>query len=191
MDDAKRAGEVVQRTHTMLKRHSIDQTLQDLKELAQGAIAVISSYAMIRRVDVDASLETVGPVLGHGVQIHQVITNLLVNAVDAIAPDESRSGRVEVKLRTDPANRNVVLSVRDNGVGIKPDAVERVFDAYYTTKPKGLGMGLSIARAIVDSHGGKLWMEPNADRGVTFFVSLPVHGKESHHEYRIADRPGG
>jgi len=176
INDARRAGEVVQRTHSMLKRHSIDHTLQDLKQLAEGAMTLTGSYAMIRRIQIDSSIETVAPVLGHAVQIHQVITNLLVNAMDSITSDQTPSGHVELSLRTDQASGRALLSVRDNGIGIKPEAAERVFEPYYTTKPNGLGMGLSIARAIVDAHGGTLWMEPNVDRGVTFFLSLPVHG---------------
>jgi signal transduction histidine kinase len=174
INDAKRAGEVVQRTHAMLKRHSIDHTLQDLKQLAQGAITLTGSYAMIRHIQVDSSIESVAPVLGHAVQIHQVITNLLVNAMDSIATDQSTPGRVVLSLRSDEATGRALLSVHDNGIGIKPEAAERIFEPYFTTKPTGLGMGLSIARAIVDAHGGTLWMEPNADRGVTFFMSLPV-----------------
>jgi C4-dicarboxylate-specific signal transduction histidine kinase len=145
---------------------------------------------MICHVQFDMSLETVPPVLGHGVQIQQVMTNLLTNALDAIGPDQSPPGRVQLSLRFDEKAARVVVRVQDNGMGVAPEVALHIFDPFYTTKSKGLGMGLSISRAIIGAHGGTLWMEPNAERGATFCFSLPTQ-KENHNDQRRADRAGG
>jgi nitrogen-specific signal transduction histidine kinase len=168
IQDAKRAGEVVARSHTMLKRHSVEHTPQDLRRLAEGVRSVAGNYAMIRRVQFDMSVETVPPVLGHGVQIQQVMTNLLTNALDAIGPDQSPPGRVQLSLRFDEKAARVVVRVQDNGMGVAPE----------------------VSRAIIKAHGGTLWMEPNAQRGATFCFSLPIQ-KENHNDQRRADRAGG
>jgi signal transduction histidine kinase len=178
IEDAKRGGEVVARSHSMLKRHSVDYTPQNMMQLIEGVRMVVASYALIRHVHLGMTLVDVPPVLGHGVQIQQVITNLLVNAIDAIGSDQALPGRVDLSLHLDTSADQVIVRVSDNGVGIPADVAAQIFEPFFTTKPKGLGMGLSIARAIVESHGGMLWMEPNPDRGVTFSLSLPAHNED-------------
>ena len=116
--------------------------------------------------------EGLAPVEGDRVQLQQVILNLILNAAEAMsAVDE---GARELLISTGRSRTNgVLIAVRDSGPGIDPDHIERVFDAFYTTKSSGVGMGLSICRSIIDAHGGRLWADANEPRGVVFQVSLP------------------
>ena len=112
------------------------------------------------------------PVYGDRVQLQEVVLNLILNAVEAMsAVDE---GVRELLLTTEQSPTNGVLAtVRDSGPGIDPDHIERVFDAFYTTKSSGVGMGLSICRSIIDAHGGRLWADANEPRGAVFQFTLP------------------
>jgi signal transduction histidine kinase len=116
------------------------------------------------------------PVQGDRVQLQQVILNLVLNAVEAVGAVEA--GPRELLISTEPTEANgVLVAVRDSGPGIDPEHVERVFEAFYTTKSSGVGMGLSICRSIIDAHGGRLWAEANEPRGAVFQFTLP--GAES------------
>jgi len=116
--------------------------------------------------------EGLAPVEGDRVQLQQVILNLILNAAEAMsAVDE---GARELLISTGRSRTNgVLIAVRDSGPGIDPDHIERVFDAFYTTKSSGVGMGLSICRSIVDAHGGRLWADANEPRGAIFQFTLP------------------
>jgi signal transduction histidine kinase len=122
------------------------------------------------RIDLDPSLP---PVNGDRVQLQQVVLNLVINAIEAMASDdcENRELRV-VSRRKEP--ETALVAVRDSGVGIGQQSFEEISEAFFTTKPHGMGMGLSISRSIVGSHGGRLWAEPNADGGATFQFTLPI-----------------
>jgi two-component system sensor kinase FixL len=111
-------------------------------------------------------------VLGDPIQIEQVVLNLLRNAIDAMA---SMRGRRELHVRIAAVGDDAVqLTVRDTGPGMAPPIAERVFDPFFSTKPSGLGMGLSISRSIVEAHQGRLTLAPNNDGGMTFRVALPI-----------------
>jgi signal transduction histidine kinase len=113
------------------------------------------------------------PVQGDRIQVQQVILNLVLNAVEAMSSVET--GPRELLISTGQTEANVLLvAVRDSGPGIDPGHVERVFDAFYTTKSSGVGMGLSICRSIIDAHGGRLWVGANEPRGAVFQFTLPV-----------------
>ena len=122
--------------------------------------------------------EGLAPVEGDRVQLQQVVLNLILNAVEAMsAVDE---GARELLISTGPSRTNGVLAaVRDSGPGINPEHIERVFDAFYTTKPSGVGMGLSICRSIIDSHGGRLWADANEPSGAAFQFTLPSPERSS------------
>jgi signal transduction histidine kinase len=113
---------------------------------------------------------------GDRVQLQQVLLNLLMNGMDAMA--EVEQGRRELKLATSCKDDQVLVAVRDCGVGIKPENVEQVFKAFHTTKSNGMGMGLAISRSIIMSHGGRLWAEPNHGPGATFKFTLPARQEE-------------
>ena len=111
------------------------------------------------------------PIHGDRVQLQQVILNLILNAVEAMGSVEA--GPRELLISTKQDHTGVLVAVRDSGPGIDPEHLERVFEAFYTTKSSGVGMGLSICRSIIDAHGGRLWAEANEPRGAVFQFTLP------------------
>ena len=117
--------------------------------------------------------------------MQQVILNLALNAVEAMSSVEA--GPRELLISTEQTQGNgVLVTVRDFGPGIDPEHLERIFEAFYTTKPGGLGIGLSICRSIVEAHGGRLWATPNEPRGAVFRVMLPI-GEKSLAEPELSD----
>jgi signal transduction histidine kinase len=112
------------------------------------------------------------PVLGDHIQLQQVLLNLILNAAEAMSSVED--GRRELLLITEQDQAAALVAVRDSGPGIDPAHLGQVFDAFYTTKSSGTGMGLSICRSIIDAHGGKLWAEANEPRGAAFQFTLPA-----------------
>jgi two-component system sensor kinase FixL len=111
------------------------------------------------------------------VQLQQVLLNLLLNAFDAVKDCSVNEREIEVRASCDDA-RTVTVAVRDGGVGLGMDQLDKIFQPFYTTKPNGLGMGLSISRSIIESHGGRLWAENNPDRGATFCFTVPTEKSE-------------
>ena len=110
---------------------------------------------------------------GDRVQLQQVLLNLIMNAIEAMSGVHDRPRELTIVSRQDGAN-GVVVEVRDSGTGLDPERAERVFEAFYTTKAEGIGIGLSISRSIVEAHGGRLWATPNEPHGAVFRFSLPV-----------------
>jgi signal transduction histidine kinase len=112
------------------------------------------------------------PVAGDRIQLQQVMLNFILNAVEAMS--ESSEIRRELLIRTDRDNTGgVVVSVQDSGPGLKTESLDRLFDAFYTTKPNGMGMGLSICRSIIEAHGGRVWATPSLPQGAAFHFTLP------------------
>jgi C4-dicarboxylate-specific signal transduction histidine kinase len=109
--------------------------------------------------------------MGERVQLQQVVMNLMLNGIDAM---KDTSGPHELTIASGADNARLVISVRDTGAGLLPEHVDQIFNAFFTTKDHGIGMGLPISRSIVESHGGRLWVTANAGRGATFQVSLPA-----------------
>ena len=112
------------------------------------------------------------PIHGDRVQLQQVVLNLILNAVEAMGSGEAEPR--ELLISTEQDHTGVLVAVRDSGPGIDPAHFERVFKSFYTTKPSGTGMGLSICRSIIDAHGGRLWAEANEPRGTIFQFTLPA-----------------
>jgi signal transduction histidine kinase len=117
------------------------------------------------------------PVLGDRIQLQQVLLNLILNAAEAMGSVEE--GPRELVISTEQNHAGALVAVRDSGPGIDPAHLDRVFDAFYTTKSSGTGMGLSICRSIIDAHGGKLWAEANEPRGAVFQFTLPAAQEDS------------
>src|SRR6185503_17836905 len=113
------------------------------------------------------------PVRGDRVQLQQVILNLIINGLEAIAKNKNGERELSISSGTDESNA-VTVAVRDTGEGLDPANLERVFDAFFTTKADGMGMGLAISRTIIESHGGRLWATSNSSRGAVFQFTLPV-----------------
>ena len=110
--------------------------------------------------------------LGDRVQLQQVIINLLINAIQAMAPVTDRPRELLIRSRTHEAGQ-VLVEVQDSGIGIEPENLDRLFSTFFTTKPDGMGMGLSICRSIIEAHGGQVWVSRNAGPGITFQFTLP------------------
>jgi signal transduction histidine kinase len=145
----------------------INGAIRDVIELTRGE-------AVKNSVSVQAHLADGLPLIeGDRVQLQQVILNLIINAVDAMSGVNEGARELLVstgKARTD----GVLVAVQDSGPGLEPAALEHLFEAFYTTKPCGLGLGLSICRSIIEAHGGRLWASPNAPRGAVFQFTVPA-----------------
>ena len=174
--DCQRAGDVLSRIKAMLKRESIERTKCDLNAIIAGTLPLVRSQFESKGVTLTTDLAQELPsVLGDPVQLQQVLINLLLNAADACRTLEMDRRRVVVSTMRQRRTEQSwsIASVADTGKGITAEVRTRIFDAFYTTKPEGLGMGLSISRSIVQSHRGELTVEPNLPHGTTFAVGLP------------------
>jgi signal transduction histidine kinase len=141
-------------------------------------VALASRAAALRGVAMDTEIPPDVPlVIGDLVQLEQVLLNLVVNAMDAMSDVDSSERRVELRatVDADDGHRSVTIRVADRGVGLKPEDLPRLFEAFHTTKPHGIGLGLAISRSIVESHGGRLAADAVA-RGASFSFTLPAHG---------------
>jgi signal transduction histidine kinase len=122
------------------------------------------------RTELAASLP---PVQGDRVQLQQVILNLVINGIEATKEVVDRPRELRIRSRPHEAG-TVLVTVQDNGIGLKPESLERLFEAFYTTKAEGMGIGLSISRSIIEAHGGRLWPSANDEHGATFQFTLPA-----------------
>jgi signal transduction histidine kinase len=115
------------------------------------------------------------PVRGDRIQLQQIVLNLIMNAVEAMG-DASEGSRDLLISTAEDVSNGVLVAVRDSGPGLSPESLERLFDPFYTTKPGGMGMGLSICRSIIEAHGGRIWATANVPKGASFHFSLPAPG---------------
>jgi PAS domain S-box-containing protein len=176
--DGNRAAEVVKRLRALFGKKAATRETVDLNDAAREVVALSSSDLKRARVLVQADLaDGLPPVTGNRVQLQQVILNLLRNASDAMSDVDDRPRRLLIKTQRDADDR-VRLAVQDTGVGFDPDAAERLFESFFTTKNSGMGIGLSVSRSIIESHRGRLWMEPNEGPGVTFSFSIPRQSEQ-------------
>ena len=141
---------------------------------------IVLARSAVNRNGVSAQVnlaERLLAVQGDRVQLQQVVMNLILNAVEAMDTVEVEAR--ELSISTEQTLTGVLVAVRDSGPGIGPENRERVFEAFFTTKPNGMGMGLSICRTIIDAHGGQLWADANEPRGAVFQFTLPGAGESS------------
>jgi PAS domain S-box-containing protein len=185
--DADRAGEIVDRIRDHIKkapprkeRFDINRAINDVIDLARSAITKNGVSVQTRLT------EGALPVHGDRVQVQQVLLNLILNAAEAIGSVEPTERALLISTEKNHAN-GVIVAVSDSGPGIHPQHLERVFEAFYTTKSSGVGMGLSICRSIIDAHGGRLWAEANEPRGAVFQFTLP--GAQETHEFSLGGSP--
>jgi PAS domain S-box-containing protein len=169
--DGNRAGDVVSRMRALLKKASTTKERLDINQAIQEVVVLTQSEVQKNRVALRMDLAAnLPPVMGDRVQIQQVALNLMLNAIEAMRTVEEHER--DLVISTQSEGDEIRVMVRDAGIGFDPLSVDRIFDAFHTTKPGGLGMGLSISRSIVESHGGRLWANTNQGRGVTFQFSL-------------------
>ena len=171
--DDLRASEVVRRVRELVRPHELERRPLDLNEVTAGVLQLVGAEAARRGVVVQAKLAPTLPAVQAGrIHLQQVLLNLLLNAVDAMADTPESQRRLAV--RTAHVAGGVEVSVTDAGHGIVPEQLPRLFDSFFTTKKDGMGMGLSIARSIVEAHGGRIWAENNPGGGATFRFTLPA-----------------
>jgi PAS domain S-box-containing protein len=178
MDDTDRAGAIIDRIRDHIKKAPPRKDRFDLNEAINEVIVLARGEITKNRVSVDTHLmETALPVQGDRVQLQQVVLNLILNAVEAMG--SVQEGPRELSISTEQTQANgFLVTVRDTGPGIDPENIERVFEAFYTTKSSGVGMGLSICRSIIEAHGGRLWADANEPRGAVFQFTVPSVEKE-------------
>jgi C4-dicarboxylate-specific signal transduction histidine kinase len=165
--DTDRAGDMIDRMRDHIKKTPPRKEQFDLNEAINEVIALGRSAVVKNGVSVQTRLsEGLFPVHGDRVQLQQVVLNLLLNAVEAMGSVEAKPR--DLWISTEHDHTGVLVAVRDSGPGLDPAHLERVFDAFYTTKSSGMGMGLSICRSIIEAHGGRLWAEANEPRGAIF-----------------------
>ena len=173
--DGKRAGEVMARIRTILKKTEPEKEPVNINRAIRDVISVVRDEAVRNDVNLGLDLTEVLPsVWGDRVQIQQVILNLIMNGIEAAAKQSERPRQILIRSSPDRSER-VLISVHDSGIGIDAQDVERIFDAFYTTKAHGLGMGLAISRSIIEEHGGQLWATPNDGLGTIFQFTLPTY----------------
>lgn len=174
-DAGTRAGDVISRIRALLKKSHPETAPLDLGDLVREVLALTRSELSSKRVSVQTDLPSALPrVLGDRVQLQQVILNLILNAIEAMADITDRPRVLLIRSQIHQSG-DIQAAVLDSGAGFDPQSQDRVFDAFFTTKPNGMGMGLSISRSIIEAHGGRLWASPNPDFGVTMYFTLPPY----------------
>jgi signal transduction histidine kinase len=176
--DATRAAEVISRVRLLFRKGTPQHESVDVNEVIREIIVLLRGEAARYSVSVRTELATDLPrVMGDPVQLQQVFMNLMLNGIDAMK-DMNAGGNLTIRSQTQ--NGQLLISVSDTGVGLPPKQPDQIFNAFFTTKLHGTGMGLSISRSIVESHGGRLWAAANTPRGAIFHLSLPT--KDEAHE---------
>ena len=171
--DGNRASDVVTRLRALFSKKELTLESLDLNQAAREVIALSSNELQRNRVVLQSELpDDLPPVKGDRVQLQQVILNLLRNASDAMVAVDDRPRQLMIRTERDPGDR-VRLTVKDAGEGFDSRTVDKLFEAFYTTKPSGMGIGLSVSRSIIESHHGRIWAEPNDGPGATFAFAIP------------------
>ena len=174
LESGVRAGDVIDRIRALVKKTPPRKDSLEINEVVLEVIALARGEMAKNGVSVQTQLaESLPAIHGDRVQLQQVILNLLINAIEAMSG--TSEGSRELLISTARTDSGVLVAVRDSGPGLTPESVERLFEAFYTTKPGGLGMGLSICRSIIEGHQGRLWATANAPQGAVFHFTLPTY----------------
>jgi len=175
--DDQRACEVIDRIRALLRREEVAMVTLNVRNLLDDVSTLLRPDAALRHITLEVGVAASVPAIrGDQVQVQQVLLNLILNAMDSLEGLVDRPRSVTVTARHDGTATTVEFSVADTGRGIDAEHAARIFDPFFTTKAQGIGMGLSISRNIVETHGGRLWAEANAAGGATFRFTLPIAG---------------
>ena len=170
--DAARAAEIISRVRSLFKKGSQQRELVDLNEVIRGMIGLLRGEAARHSVSVLTELsEDLPQIMGDRVQLQQLLMNLMINGIEAMENVDAPRQLVVKSERAE--DKQPMVSVSDTGMGLPPQQADQIFNAFFTTKPDGTGMGLRISRSIVESHGGRLWAADNSPRGASFHLTLP------------------
>src|SRR3984957_7235880 len=171
--DVKRTAEIMTRIRQLFKKGSSQREVVDVNEIIREMIVLlhgeITRYNILVGTDLTADIPQV---TADRVQLQQVLMNLMINGIEAMK-DADRTRELAIKSRRADTDQ-VLVSVNDTGIGLPRKQMEKIFNAFFTTKPHGTGMGLRISRSIIESHGGKLWAADNSPRGASFNFTLPI-----------------
>jgi len=175
--DDQRAAEVIQRLRSLLKKSTPEMKPLDVNNLINETVMLIATDATVRNDTLKIELEDNLPLIrGDRIQLQQVVLNLISNSFDAL---EGSQGIREILIRTKRLdNDRIMVEVKDSGCGIPPQNISKLFTHFFTSKPDGLGMGLSISRSIIEAHGGRLDVNNNPGSGATFYFTIPVNKKD-------------
>jgi signal transduction histidine kinase len=174
IDDGNRASEVIRRVRALANKTSLEKVPLDVNDVVRETIPLVRreliSHQVLLRMELAPALPMI---LGDRVQLQQVIINLIMNGIEAMQSVTDRPRELVIRSRQDETQQ-VLVSVADCGVGISAENADRLFNAFFTTKSGGMGMGLSICRSIIETHNGRLWATANLPHGATFQFILPV-----------------
>ena len=176
--DSKRAAEIISRVRLLFKKGTSQRQFVDVNEIIREMIVLLrgetTRYNIFVRTDLAADFPQV---MADRVQLQQVLMNLMINGIEAM---KDTDGIRELAIRSQRTqNEDVVVSVSDSGVGLPTQQSEQIFNAFFTTKPHGTGMGLRISRSIIESHDGRLWAADNSPGGASFYFTLPTKAEVS------------
>jgi len=173
IQDVTRTSEIISRIRVLFKKGEPERECVDVNEVIREMISLMRSAAARHAISIHTELAPELPnVRADRVQLQQVFLNLMLNGIDAIT-EGNGAGDLTIKSQRNPDGQ-VLISISDTGIGLPLERSNKVFDAFFTTKPQGTGMGLSISRSIIEAHGGRLWATGNSDRGATFQFTLPL-----------------
>lgn len=174
VSDGHRAGDVIQSIRAMARREGAGRGPVDVNAIIEEVVILTYGEARVQRVSVLTDLTpNLPPVMGNPVQLQQVIANLVTNAIDAMSAVTDRRRMLRIGSAWDAAAGTVTVFVEDTGVGLPSHDTDRIFDAFYSTKPAGMGLGLILCRTIIEANGGRLWVSANQPHGAVFHFSLP------------------
>jgi PAS domain S-box-containing protein len=171
---AQRAAEIIESIRAISKKEHRIRAPLSMNELIHEVLAIVEAELQSHHITVRTTLnETILEVLADRVQLQQVMMNLIKNAIEAMSAVVDSSRVLHLKTELD-GSQNMVVTVQDSGTGIDPENVERIFNRFFTTKTRGMGMGLAICHSIIEAHNGRLWAEAGVHQGSLFRISLPV-----------------
>jgi hypothetical protein len=175
--DGIRASEVIKRIRELMHKSPAEMAPLNINETIQEVVALVSSDVLRSKIELNAELQADLPlVLGDRIQLQQVVLNLILNAKDAMSDDQMHPRDLQITTRKTGSD-GILVAVRDTGHGLNTNDVERIFDPFFTTKAGGMGLGLSISRTIIETHGGTLWASQNEDKGATIEFALPSNSE--------------
>ena len=180
LSETFRASEVIRRIRALSRKADPQRAAVDLREVIEDSVGLVNREIQRSRVELVQDIASdVPPVSGDRIQLQQVLINLLINGMQAMGNPQHSPRKLSLYLRHE-SQHEVVVEVRDTGPGIAPDHMGRLFNAFFTTKPEGMGMGLSICRSIIEAHGGRIWARSQPGEGAALFFALPLSAETTH-----------
>ena len=182
VNDANRASTIIAQIRALSKKALPEMVVLEVEDLVAEILPLVRHELNGRRIVLKTVLsDDLSPVMGDRIQLQQVLLNLVINGMEAMhqIPEDRRYLSIAAQSHVSEGKAFVLITVTDSGIGLPAKDQPRLFEAYYTTKAEGMGMGLAISRSIVEAHGGRLWATPNAGPGATFQFVLPAHTQKA------------